>query len=78
VRRAGKLDVDRTVHLVGADPIFGASTEHAVAHASAWLGSTRHDSPLTQKNELNMACDPFQQLSDVGGFALIFGLRRGF
>jgi SulP family sulfate permease len=51
LRSAGKLDVDRTVHLVGADPIFGASTEQAVAHASAWLGSTRHDSPLTKKNE---------------------------
>ena len=46
--RAGKLDLDRAVHLVPADPIFGASTEQAVAHASAWLGSTRHDSPLTE------------------------------
>jgi sulfate permease, SulP family len=51
LRRAGKLDLDRAVHVVPADPIFGASTEQAVAHASAWLGSTRDDSPLTEKNE---------------------------
>ena len=48
LRRAGKLDLDRAVHLVPADDIFGASTEQAMAHASAWLGSTRHDSPLTE------------------------------
>ena len=48
LRRAGKLDLDRAVYLVHADPIFGASTEQAVAHAGAWLGSTRHDSPLTE------------------------------
>ena len=27
LRRAGKLDLDRAVHLVPADDIFGASTE---------------------------------------------------
>jgi SulP family sulfate permease len=48
LRRAGKLDLDRAVYLFPADPIFGASTEQAVAHASAWLGSTRDDSPLTE------------------------------
>jgi SulP family sulfate permease len=48
LRHAGKLDLDRAVHLVPADPIFGASTEQAMAHASAWLGSTRLDSPLTE------------------------------
>ena len=48
LRRAGKLDLDRAVHLVHAEDIFGASTEQAVAHASAWLGSTRHDSPPTE------------------------------
>jgi SulP family sulfate permease len=48
LRRAGKLDLDRVVYLVPADRIFGASTEQAAAHASAWLGSTRHDSPLTE------------------------------
>jgi hypothetical protein len=37
----------RTI-LVYAFDIFGASTEQAMAHASAWLGSTRHDSPLTE------------------------------
>lgn len=42
LRRAGKLDLDRAVHLVPADAIFGASTRQALAHASAWLGST-HD-----------------------------------
>jgi hypothetical protein len=48
LRRAGKLDLDRAVYLVPADRILGASTEQAAAHASAWLGSTRHDSPLTE------------------------------
>jgi sulfate permease, SulP family len=48
LRRAGKLDLDRAVHLVSADAIFGASTEQAVAHASAWLGSTRDDPPMTE------------------------------
>ena len=49
LRRAGKLDLDRAVHLVPADDIFGVSTEQAIAHASAWLGSTRHDdSQLTE------------------------------
>jgi SulP family sulfate permease len=45
LRRAGKLDLDRVVHLIPANDVFGASTEQAVAHASAWLGSTRDDSP---------------------------------
>lgn len=49
LRRAGKLDLDRAVHLIPADDIFGASTEQAMAHASAWLGSTRDDSPLAEK-----------------------------
>lgn len=39
LRRAGKLDLDRTVHLVEEDAVLGASTERAVASASAWLGS---------------------------------------
>lgn len=45
LRRAGKLDLDRAVHLVPADDIFGASTKQAMAHASAWLGSTRDGNP---------------------------------
>lgn len=45
MRRAGKLDLDRAVHLVPADPVFGASTRQAVAHASAWLGSTHDGDP---------------------------------
>lgn len=44
LRRAGKLDLDTVVRLVPADEIFGASTNEAMAHASAWLGSTRDDS----------------------------------
>lgn len=48
LRRAGKLDLDQAVRLVPADDIFGASTEQAVAQASAWLGSTRNDSRLTE------------------------------
>ena len=45
LRRAGKLDLDRAVHLVPADSVFGASTRQAVAHASAWLGSTHDGGP---------------------------------
>ena len=41
LRRAGKLELDSVVHLVPADDIFGASTEQAMTHASAWLGSPR-------------------------------------
>lgn len=51
LRRAGKLDLDRVVHLIPADAIFGASTEQAVAHASAWLGSTRDDSSSNRKTD---------------------------
>jgi SulP family sulfate permease len=51
LRRAGKLDINHAVHLVPADPIFGASTEQAMAHASAWLGSAGYDSPLAKKHE---------------------------
>jgi SulP family sulfate permease len=51
LRRAGKLDINHAVHLVSADPIFGASTEQAMAHASAWLGSAGYDSPLAKKHE---------------------------
>lgn len=40
LRRAGKLDLDTDVHLVPANHILGASTEQALASASAWLGST--------------------------------------
>ncbi|HKY42563.1 MAG TPA: hypothetical protein VJM50_05680 [Pyrinomonadaceae bacterium] len=46
LRRAGKLDLDRAVHVVPAEDIFGVSTQQAVAHASAWLGSTHDDSPM--------------------------------
>jgi len=51
LRRAGKLDLDRIVHLIPAEDVFGASTERAVSHASAWLGSTRDDParPLTKE-----------------------------
>lgn len=43
LRGAGKLDLDKAVHLVHANHIFGASTQQAVAHASEWLGSTREE-----------------------------------
>jgi len=49
LKRAGKLDLDRVVHLIPADDVFGASTEQAVARASAWLGSTHDDSSPTVK-----------------------------
>jgi len=48
LRRTGKLDLDRAVHLIPADNIFRASTERAMADASAWLGSTRDNSPLIE------------------------------
>ncbi|MDQ3928244.1 MAG: hypothetical protein M3328_03750, partial [Chloroflexota bacterium] len=35
----GKLDLDRSVHLVPAGAIIGDSTEQALASANAWLGS---------------------------------------
>jgi SulP family sulfate permease len=38
LRLAGKLDLDRTVHLVPESKVLGASTRQAVASASAWLG----------------------------------------
>ena len=40
LRRAGKLDLDRSVHLVPAVEVLGASTERAIEQASAWLGGT--------------------------------------
>lgn len=51
LRRAGKLDLDEAVHLVHANHIFGASTHEAVAHASAWLGSTGEDMPVVENKE---------------------------
>ena len=41
LRRAGKIDLDRAVHVVPADKVIGASTAQALAHASAWLGNPR-------------------------------------
>jgi sulfate permease, SulP family len=49
LRRTGKLDLDRAVHVVPADRVIGASTAHALAHASAWLGGTRDASPVAEK-----------------------------
>jgi hypothetical protein len=48
LRRAGKLDLDSTVHLVPAAALVGASTEQARASARAWLGSMRSDPPLME------------------------------
>jgi SulP family sulfate permease len=48
LQRAGKLDLDRAVHLVPALAVFGASTLQAIQNASAWLGSARgEDRPAT-------------------------------
>lgn len=49
-RQAGKLDLDKTVMLVPADEILGASTLEAVESAQAWLGSAQQDPPATDKN----------------------------
>jgi SulP family sulfate permease len=49
LRHAGKLDLNRTVHLVPAGAIVGASTVQALADAHAWLGAARNDQPLTEK-----------------------------
>jgi sulfate permease, SulP family len=38
-RRTGKLDIDRTVHIVPAELTLGASTRDAVESASAWLAA---------------------------------------
>jgi SulP family sulfate permease len=48
LRRAGKLDLDKVVHLVPVNEVLGASTKQAVESASAWLGSARDDSPLME------------------------------
>jgi SulP family sulfate permease len=47
LRLAGKLDLERSVQLVPARNVLGASTLEAVAEASAWLAGTRSD-PRTQ------------------------------
>jgi hypothetical protein len=39
---------NRAMHLVATDSIYGASTEQAVANASAWLGSMHDDSPANE------------------------------
>lgn len=39
LRRAGKFNLEQEVHIVPGDTLIGASTEEAVAHANAWLGS---------------------------------------
>ena len=50
LRRAGKLDLDKAVHLVLADDVLGTSTEQARTHASAWLGSAHgHSSPTEHR-----------------------------
>ena len=43
LRDAGKLDLDKTVHLVAAGEILGASTETAAMSAREWLGSARQE-----------------------------------
>ena len=43
LRNAGKLDLDRSVHLVDADQVLGASTETASVSAREWLSSSKHD-----------------------------------
>ncbi|HEX8274282.1 MAG TPA: SulP family inorganic anion transporter [Longimicrobiaceae bacterium] len=45
LRRAGKLDLERVVHLVPAEAVVGASTARAADAASAWLGGRRGASP---------------------------------
>jgi SulP family sulfate permease len=49
LRQAGKLDLERGVHLVPAGEVLGASTEEALAHASAWLGGRHGGSPRTEE-----------------------------
>lgn len=43
LRRAGKLDLERGVHLVPALDVLGASTLQAIEQAGAWLGSASGD-----------------------------------
>jgi SulP family sulfate permease len=50
LRSTGKLDLDRSVYLVPAADILGASTRQAFTHASAWLGSA-HDHPPTAERQ---------------------------
>ncbi len=44
LRRAGKFNLEQEVHIVPGGTLIGASTEEAVAHANAWLGSARNES----------------------------------
>lgn len=41
LQRAGKFNLEQEVHIVPGDTLIGASTEEAVAHANAWLGSAK-------------------------------------
>ncbi len=50
LRSAGKLDLGRAVQLVPAVAVIGASTEQALASASAWLGRAR-DAPPRMEQE---------------------------
>jgi SulP family sulfate permease len=49
LRATGKLDLDRSVHIVPAGPILGASTAQAWTLGSAWLGSTHAGTSETRK-----------------------------
>ncbi|WP_216326525.1 SulP family inorganic anion transporter [Deinococcus aestuarii] len=49
LREAGKLDLDRSVHVVPAGDVIGASTDQAVTSARGWLGSTRADTPRMKR-----------------------------
>ena len=49
LRSAGKLDLERVVHLVPAVAVIGASTEQALTDASAWLGRARDARPRMEQ-----------------------------
>ena len=51
LRQAGKLDLDGVVHLIPVADIFGASTEQAMAQASAWLGGTQVTAPPAAEHQ---------------------------
>jgi sulfate permease, SulP family len=57
LRNAGKLDLDKTVHLVAADQVLGASTGTAAGSAREWLGSPQQEAGNSQNEHREMESD---------------------
>jgi sulfate permease, SulP family len=51
LQNSGKLDLNRTVHLVPSTSIVGAATQDAFSAASAWLGRTKKTDRTAETQE---------------------------